>query len=435
MPIAYNPSTINWGSLSEMGGDLGTALGPGQRQAKLREELASIVGPNGITDWNKAYSILAKHDPVLGLKFQADREGAQSLAGYRNAQASVAGMPEDARFLQWAEQSHPEWFGGGGGGAEPSRLSPAERSSGLSDAPAMVQKRLMSLGDQEAETVAGKARGDRAAKREDLVGASVKTKNAIANILKGAERFDTDTFENALGPWQGMQTDSWMGAAGTALPQTLGAIKNYWDAGPKFAKGVDTGTTGEVRRFVHGGTNALIQLLKPYLRTGGEGSQSDIEFKAIASTIGELSQSKTKEEFYRGLGDVVDRLNSTFGMDVSVPQLSELLSKQGKIADRFQQEPAMDMATEPAAVPSSGTSPAAAAVRRVQTVPIGPDGQPMQAGAAQPPPTEIPGQRRPVPAQDKVQLLRQYANDPEAIKAFDEIYGAGAADHFLQGGR
>lgn len=42
---------------------------------------------------------------------------------------------------------------------------------------------------------------------------------------------------------------------------------------------------------------------------------------------------------------------------------------------------------------------------------------------------------RPIPSPDKINLLRQYANDPEAKKAFDEIYGKGAADHFLAGGR
>jgi hypothetical protein len=67
--------------------------------------------------------------------------------------------------------------------------------------------------------------------------------------------------------------------------------------------------------------------------------------------------------------------------------------------------------------------------------------QPTQAGALNAPP--VPGATRmntgpgarPVPTQDKVQLLRQYANNPEARAAFDEIYGAGAADHFLTGGR
>lgn len=45
------------------------------------------------------------------------------------------------------------------------------------------------------------------------------------------------------------------------------------------------------------------------------------------------------------------------------------------------------------------------------------------------------GNARPIPAPDKLQMLRRFANNPEAIKAFDEIYGPGAADHFLQGGQ
>lgn len=45
------------------------------------------------------------------------------------------------------------------------------------------------------------------------------------------------------------------------------------------------------------------------------------------------------------------------------------------------------------------------------------------------------GNARPIPAPDKIALLKQYANNPDARAAFDSIYGAGAADHFLAGGR
>ncbi len=45
------------------------------------------------------------------------------------------------------------------------------------------------------------------------------------------------------------------------------------------------------------------------------------------------------------------------------------------------------------------------------------------------------GGARPVPSQQQIQMLRQYANDPEARQTFEEFYGAGSADWFLQGGR
>ena len=59
--------------------------------------------------------------------------------------------------------------------------------------------------------------------------------------------------------------------------------------------------------------------------------------------------------------------------------------------------------------------------------------QPIQAGSV--PGAVVGPNARPIPAPDKLQILRQYANNPDARAAFDEIYGAGAADHFLQGGR
>jgi hypothetical protein len=42
---------------------------------------------------------------------------------------------------------------------------------------------------------------------------------------------------------------------------------------------------------------------------------------------------------------------------------------------------------------------------------------------------------RPLPTPDKVQLLKQFAKNPDAVAAFDEIYGRGAAQHFLSGGQ
>jgi hypothetical protein len=45
------------------------------------------------------------------------------------------------------------------------------------------------------------------------------------------------------------------------------------------------------------------------------------------------------------------------------------------------------------------------------------------------------GNARPMPSDQKLAILKANANNPEARKAFDEIFGAGAADHFLQGGQ
>jgi hypothetical protein len=45
------------------------------------------------------------------------------------------------------------------------------------------------------------------------------------------------------------------------------------------------------------------------------------------------------------------------------------------------------------------------------------------------------GNARPMPSPQKLSILKANANNPEARQAFDEIFGAGAADHFLQGGQ
>lgn len=56
-------------------------------------------------------------------------------------------------------------------------------------------------------------------------------------------------------------------------------------------------------------------------------------------------------------------------------------------------------------------------------------------GQTQQPAQSITGGGRPMPTPQHMQALQQYANEPEARAAFDETYGAGAADHFLSGGR
>lgn len=58
-------------------------------------------------------------------------------------------------------------------------------------------------------------------------------------------------------------------------------------------------------------------------------------------------------------------------------------------------------------------------------------GTPVAPGAVYSP----TGNARPIPSPDKLQILKRFANNPDARAAFDEIYGPGAADHFLQGGQ
>ncbi len=98
-------------------------------------------------------------------------------------------------------------------------------------------------------------------------------------------------------------------------------------------------------------------------------------------------------------------------MDAAVKELGPIAEQNGLGA-------AQDFNIEPLAAPGSTNVPKGGAVQ-AGTIP----------GAVEGP------NARPIPTPDKLQILRQYANNPEAIKAFDEIYGAGAADHFLQGGR
>lgn len=101
---------INWNMLSQMG-DSVAELGPIMRERQLRNEMSSLVGPEGITDWNKAYSILAKYNPNAALKFQSDNEYRDALLGLRVAEANRPPDPtvaqRDAEFFSRIAQEDP----------------------------------------------------------------------------------------------------------------------------------------------------------------------------------------------------------------------------------------------------------------------------------------------------------------------------------------
>ncbi len=87
----------------------------------------------------------------------------------------------------------------------------------------------------------------------------------------------------------------------------------------------------------------------------------------------------------------------------------------GPIAEQNQLGSSQDFNVPPMTAPSSTNVPKGGAV---------------QAGVA-----SQSSNAPQVPTPDKVALLKQYADNPEAIKAFDEIYGQGAAQRALQGGQ
>lgn len=132
--------------------------------------------------------------------------------------------------------------------------------------------------------------------------------SGLTNLRGMAEQYDTESFENALGPLQGSTPDSLLGAAVVNTARLFGEAANYVNGG---------GTTpNEVRSNIQGSTEALAAAIKPLIRGPGEGVWTDADQARLVSIVGDLAQSSTKDEFRRRLNAVRDRIKSNFGLEV-----------------------------------------------------------------------------------------------------------------------
>lgn len=75
--------------------------------------------------------------------------------------------------------------------------------------------------------------------------------------------------------------------------------------------------------------NNMVQLLKPYLRVPGEGSQDQREFQSIIDSVGDLTAMPTAADAKQLLGSLQRRISvmlSKYGPPEDVPQLTERIS-------------------------------------------------------------------------------------------------------------
>lgn len=429
MAVAYNPTPINWAQLNNIGANLGAGY---QRRA-LANELKDVMGPDGaIKDWNKAISIITMRNPIAGVELANRRAEAEALAGYRrdsldqksepsleerllapylNPQPSYVGPPEDtseaAVAAEEAEANSPAGVPG----------TSYTRPSGLENAPKLVQDKLMSTRALEREKQIGEGEGNRASFRAALQEVGPEVDVLIGQLTDLTRTADDGTFRNALGAWQGTpDPDDWRESLTRGAAQTFGGITNYLEKGAEhgFIKpGGDIkqpselpgGYTTTLRSQVLATQAALVNVMQRLLRVPGIGAQSDAELKQIILQSGELSKAETKEEFYARLAGLMGRLKS-LGFKVKIPSLEQVAGT--KTSDQLTPE-----ATAPAA-------PASMAPGVNENTVVG--GENIGRTTNQPP----------TPPKRALNALKAYQNNPEARAAFDEIYGPGAAEFYLQ---
>lgn len=135
--------------------------------------------------------------------------------------------------------------------------------------------------------------------------AGPKIAEGLRNLAKAPETYG-DSFESAVGPWQGSNPDSIVSAPFVNIARGAGAL---------FNKGKFSPT--EVRANIAGSTEALAAAIKPLIRSPGEGVWTDADQARLVAVVGDLATASNAEEYYRRLNDVRDRIKANFGLDIN----------------------------------------------------------------------------------------------------------------------
>lgn len=433
-------------------------------QGQDRARQNSLRGINAFNpDGTANLQAIWQRDPETAIKLL----GAQSLAGYRSGMLGTSqqnAVPDDIQLLTWAQkngyipQPGPSRLGPSdpiaagvdqadaeaAGTATPSGVPGVSIQPG-SNMPSVLANKLLSPQELERQKKLGELGAQREGSRQGLKEAAPAAQsilNEFANIVTQA---DPDTFQNALGPWQGTAPDpnSWKDAISSAGAQTLGSVANYLDQGMKNGfvdwktgnikspEEVGGGFTSTLRDKVKATQANLINLLQRVQRVVGIGSQSDKELQQIVDQVGNLGAARTQADFYDRLGTVVAGLKAQ-GIPVEIPKGMEPVP--GKTTERY---------VNPDEGPMQGAM--APAPIKVPTYNVSPNGDisptsdqmnvPEVPGAINGPVRQGPGAAPPTPPSRALNALKAYRNNPQARAAFDEIYGPGAAEFYLTKGR
>jgi hypothetical protein len=404
---------------------IGSDLGEWNKNRKIENALANFKG-----DYEAAASELMR----LGLVDEASRlYTAAAIGNYRSGMLGVAETKAKGQSID--DRIFDAYLGGNN--TQPMQLGPDEADAAEAaeaagttppptpghpvfndpNAPSVVQDKLGSTRFKKAQEAEGKGAGDRASFRTGLAEAAPQVNELVNGLITQIRDADEGTFANALGPLQGVAPpEDWRGTITSGVPQTLGAISNYLEKGSEegftTGEGADWrfkepgelggGFTDTLRTQVLSTQASLIGVMQRLLRIPGIGAQSDYELKQIIAQAGELSKARTKADFKDRLGTVLTNLKS-IGIPLNLPSLDQVTGpSNNKTADRY-------------ANPEEG---------------------PVQGSMASPDVDGKPTMRQPpTPPARALNALKAYRANPQARAAFDEIYGPGAAEFYLQKSR
>jgi hypothetical protein len=357
MAIAFNPTPINFGALSEMGQNIGGALG----QHNLGTAMQGAM-TNGVYDYDKMIGVLAGRMPLAAAKLATEKMQADAIAQYRRDMLA----PEPVQPTP--EMRNAEHFGG-----------MPEDDPRRAYGPRTNAQNLTTVDKKEIYT------------SEDEV---TNLDNTISQLDEALKLNDQtfDGYGSSAAASYGSKAPSW-------------AVPDKWEAPAK--------ATLEWQKLME---PEAIKTMAATLK----GATTDFELNKFVEQLADVSTPrKTRENIIKRMRALAQRKKALAGERIQELRGGTYFRPGGGLSDGTPTAPA------PTKVPTMSVSPDGS------MTPTAPPSGAVEAGAG----GEIPKGRRPVPSAEQINLLRQHANNPEAIEVFEGFYGAGSADHFLQGGR
>lgn len=389
-PFAASPIDFSW--LGQLPGQYAAGEKWGRERA-LRKAFAGGLpkGPDGTTDWAAARDILAQFDPEAAFKY-GDPSGSSGDFGLNPIytmgpnglglyQPSKSGGVRPIEFPENVRPLEPQQFLNLG-----TRYQPAGKYTGGQEAPGGVgQPNAAPAGVPGAPgggvpgtpsykiDVAGKRSATEQGESEGKAIVNMPlVENATRRLIEGIEEIEKSPgLKNATGLWQS---------------QMMTVNQDTADVEARIAQTTSGG------------------FLQMYNELRGGGAITEAEGAKASGALFRLAQLKQGDASYR---------NALREAKFEVYELQNVARRRAGM--------------QPLPNPYAGSN----TTSMQRSVP-----QAMPAPQSMPAPAPAPTSGgRPMPTQIQLQLLAQHANNPEAIAAFDENFGAGAADHFLQGGR
>jgi hypothetical protein len=368
MPVAYNPTPIDFSALAGIGQD----IGQGYQRRDLAEQMKGAIRPDGIYDYDKMIAAIAGKNPIVAAQLATRKAETDADNEYRRGMLAIsqhkANQPMPGRIVNLPDANGV--------------LQPFERSADGQITPVQapgVGQRYKPMGVNDITKLSeegGKAK-------------------SVAEFAK--------TFSDDYGGFGGgfetiAQLKMLAGRTGWADEKQAEASV-WWQGYDKYKNKV----------------------------------RNDLFGSALTP---QEAQQWEKADVNPAMDPAVIRKNLELQgrlIQAGLSRKTQAMKSQGYNPQVIDEAYGIQPGQQDAAAPPLATGP-----RAVPTMNVRPDGSMTPTR----PPIETPalkadvaaggyGKQPMTPASDKIDLLKQHANNPEARKAFDEIYGPGASEFYL----